>query len=81
MKEKILILIIRLVISCFFLKCFSTVVLLYLEGARNSHFLFMSLILYLITGWVIFIGCLLFIFVIWGGCRDYVKRKNTSHSI
>lgn len=78
MKEKILILIIRLVISCFFLKCFSVVALLWLETARNTPFLFFfSVFFYLATGWLIFIGVLLFIFVIWGGGRDYVKSKNT----
>lgn len=77
MKEKILILIIRLVISCLFLKCFSVVALLWLETARNTPFLFFSVFFYLATGWLIFIGVLLFIFVIWGGGRDYVKRKNT----
>lgn len=77
MKEKILELIIRLVISCLFLKCFSVVVFLWLEAARNSHLLFISLILYLLTGWLIILGTLLFVFVIWGGGSDYVKKQDT----
>lgn len=69
MKEKILILIIRLVISCFFLKCFSVVALLWLETARNTPFLFFFFCIFLFGYWMAYIYRSIIIYFCYLGWR------------